>query len=37
MQTTSGYANMHPTLSWDRTTTLGHGGDVCYFGIHIEE
>ena len=29
------YGNMHPRLSWDRTKTLGHGGDCCDFKVRI--
>lgn len=29
------YGDMHPKLTWERTKTLGHGGDCCDFKIRI--
>lgn len=27
------YGNMHPSLSWGRTSTLGHGAHCCDFRL----
>ena len=28
-----GYGDLHPRLVWDRTKTIGHGGDCCDFSL----
>ncbi len=31
------YGNMHPKLQWNRTTTIGRGGDCCDFDIAVKD
>lgn len=31
------YGNMHPKLQWNRTTTIGRGGEVCDFDIAVKD
>jgi len=31
------YGDMHPKLKWNRTKTLGKGGDCCDFSLKVEE
>lgn len=31
------YGNMHPKLKWNRTTTIGRGGDVCDFDLMVQD
>ena len=29
------YGNMHPCLCWERTNTIGRGGELCDFRLSI--
>ena len=33
----AGYGNLHPMLKWDRTKTIGRGGDCCDFLLKYTE
>lgn len=33
----AGYGNLHPSLIWGRTKTIGHGGDCCDFLLEYKE